>query len=104
MSCSAQNVVSRPVKPSTETFGQTADGSAEHGQPLVGGEQPVLGLVDPDRDDDLVEERGGSLDDVEVPVGDRVEGPGTDGAAHGASSGFRRDRLGPAGTGHGWAA
>ena len=61
----------------------------------------VLGLVDPDRDDDLVEQRRGPRDDVEVPVGDRVERPGADGAAHGASSGLRR-ATGWAG--YGWAA
>jgi hypothetical protein len=78
-----------------------ADRAAQHREPLVRGEEPVLGLVDPDRDDDLVEERRGPLDDVEVPVGDRVERPGADGAAHGASSGPSGDG---AGTGYWWAA
>jgi hypothetical protein len=46
----------------------------------------VLGRIDPDRDDHLVEQRRGALNDVEVPVGDRVEGPGADGTTHDISS------------------
>ena len=43
----------------------------------------LLDLLTPDRDDHLVEERRGARDDVDVTVGDRVEGSGADGSAHG---------------------
>ena len=54
----------------------------------------LLDGVDPDGDDDLVEELGGPADDVEVTVGDRVERPGADGSAHGLLLGWvsRRGR------------
>ncbi len=44
---------------------------------------PFLRLVHQHRDDDLVEQRRGAADDVEVTVGGRVERTGTDGARHG---------------------
>ena len=73
----------RPSKPETRTLAMPAVASREHRDALVGGEQPVLGHVDADGDDDLVEELGGSPDDVEVAVGHRVERPGADSATHG---------------------
>ncbi|EGJ74489.1 hypothetical protein STTU_1700 [Streptomyces sp. Tu6071] len=48
---------------------------------LVDREEPALGLVDHHGDVHDVVELGGSGDDVEMTVGDRVEGPRTDGAA-----------------------
>ena len=55
----------------------------QHLHPLLRAEQGVLGHVVADRHHDLVDEAGGAPDDVEVSVGDRVEGSGADGAAHG---------------------
>src|SRR5690348_1087594 len=55
---------------------------ADQVDPLVDLEQALLGLVDHDRDIDLVIQTGGAGNDVEVSVGDRVERPGTYGAAH----------------------
>ena len=45
--------------------------------PLVGGEEILLGRVLADRDDKAVEEGLGAPDDVDVAVGDGVEGPRT---------------------------
>ena len=45
----------------------------QHVQPLVHREQPVLGHVGADRDHDLVVQPGGAADDVQMPVGNRVE-------------------------------
>src|SRR4051794_37173695 len=55
---------------------------AENLDALLDGEQARLVLVDQDPDDHLVEEPRGPADDVEVPVGDRVERAGTDRASH----------------------
>jgi hypothetical protein len=55
---------------------------ADQVDPLVDLEQALLRLVDHHRDVDLVVQPGGAGDDVEVSVGDRVERPGTYGAAH----------------------
>jgi hypothetical protein len=59
-------------------------GLLEHLDPLLGGEQPGarLGLVHTDGDHDLVEEVRGPGDDVDVPVGDRVEGSRANRFAH----------------------
>jgi len=66
--------------------GDVRGGLAEHRDALVRGEQAVLAHVDADGDDDLVEEPGGTTDDVEVAVGHRVERPGADSATHGRPS------------------
>ena len=62
---------------------------AKQVQPLLDGEQPGLGLVERDHDRDLVEERGGPPDDVEVAVGDRVERTRADDLAHDQLLGHR---------------
>src|SRR5206468_1326174 len=53
----------------------------QHLAPLVDREQARLRLVDEDGDDDLVVQRGAPADDVEVAVGDRIEGAGAQGAS-----------------------
>ena len=71
-------------------------------QPLFTAEERSVlaygGVVD--GDDDLVEGLGGACDDVDVPVGDRVVGPGTDGdmwaggiRRHGCGSGCLRSGV-----------
>ena len=82
-SCSRQKSVSRPEKRVDPDVAPGLARPAQHRHPLVGGEQPLLRGVDPDGDDDLVEECGGPPDDVEVPVGDGVERTGAHGTAHG---------------------
>src|SRR4051812_2041078 len=47
---------------------------------LLDGEQTALRLVDEHGDDDLVVELGGPADDVEMPVGHRIERAGADSA------------------------
>ena len=71
------------MKESTDDVVPRRHGLGEHLDALLGVEEPALGLVDADRDDDLVEERGGPAEDVDVTVGHRVEGPGAGGSAHG---------------------
>src|SRR5690242_18745471 len=55
---------------------------AQHLDALVDREQALLGDVDQHGDDDLVVQAGGPADDVEVAVGDRIEGTRADYALH----------------------
>ena len=71
------------MKPSTPHVGPAGAGLAEHLDALVGEKSRFLDMLTPDGDHDLVEELGGPLDDVEVAVGHRVEGPGADSSTHG---------------------
>src|SRR6478735_6187569 len=82
----AAEVDDEPVEARHTHVGDARGGLAQHRDPFVGREQPVLAHVDADGDDDLVEELGGTTDDVEVAVGHRVERPGADSATHGCPS------------------
>ena len=62
--------------------GQVGDGVAQQLHALVDGEEPGLAGVHQHGDDELVVEAGGPVDDVDVTVGDRVEGSGADGTPH----------------------
>jgi hypothetical protein len=62
---------------------QVGDGVAQQLHALVDGEQARLAGVHQHGDDELVVEAGRPGDDVDVPVGDRVEGSGADGTPHG---------------------
>ena len=65
-----------------EIFGVLAD----HLNPLGNREKTGLAAIFQNRDDHLIEVRAGSLDNVEVSVGDGVEGSRTNGALHNANA------------------
>ena len=89
-----------------DDVGQVGDRLAEQVHALVDGEEAGLAGVDQHRDDQLVVEAGGPVDDVDVTVGDRVEGSGADGTPHeerpyrSRASPYRRSRRPTRGVGH----
>src|SRR5690606_13033086 len=58
----------------------------QHLHPFLDREQSALVRVDAERKCHLVEQLRGPTQDVEMAVGERVEGSGVDGAAHGTPS------------------
>lgn len=73
------------------------EGGGEEVHAFLGGEEGGFGGVVGDGDDDAVEELGGALDDIEVPVGEGIEASGVDGGAH--VQGVSRDAIGKEGWG-----
>ena len=75
---------------STLTFGIDLHHLREERHPLLDREERVPRGVHADGDDDVAEERGGALDEVEVAERDRVEAAGVDGETRdgGAGHGF----------------
>jgi hypothetical protein len=82
----ATEVGEQAVEPGDPDVREGGTGLGEHVHPLLRAEQPLLRGVHTHRDHDLVEQHGGTRDDVDVPVGHRVERPGACGSAHCGSS------------------
>ena len=67
-------------------FGDRLGHLLEQRHARLGVEQRLLAVVDADTDDELVDHPRGARDDVEMPVGDGVEGAGIESCAgHGAA-------------------
>ena len=58
---------------------QGAGGFSEHLDTFFEGEEGILDRVFKNGDGEMFEELGAALDEVDVPVGGRVEGPGIEG-------------------------
>ena len=68
------------LKTSTTTFADVRERVLEERDALLDGERRLLVVrVADDADDDLVEDRGGAADHVDMPERDGVEGAGVDG-------------------------
>ena len=58
------------------------DRVAQHGQPLIRGEEWLFLVVNCDRDNDFVKESAGPLDDIEMTIRHRIEAAGINRAPH----------------------
>ena len=69
------------------------EGFADHFGALVDGEQGGLGFVAENGDDEVIDDAGGAADDVEVAVGEGVEGSGVDGDQSRLLGGWHNDPI-----------
>lgn len=76
----------QPLRAIDLNIGQMPGGPLDHLHALSLGEHGALIVIEHHTDDELVKNAGGALDDIEVPIGDRVKATRVDCDLHSAKT------------------